>query len=61
MSAYSSVSPVYNPPMDPLSVIYQDADILVLDKPSGYCLCRGAILHCRIVWQHGYRSSFLKL
>lgn len=35
MSTYSSASPVYNPPMDPVSVIYQDADILVLDKPSG--------------------------
>lgn len=35
MSACPSISPVYNPPMDPVSVIYQDADILVLDKPSG--------------------------
>ena len=27
---------IYNPPMEPyISVIYQDDDILVLDKPSG--------------------------
>ncbi len=31
-----SVSPIYHPPMEPyISVIYRDADILVLDKPSG--------------------------
>lgn len=36
MSALSSVFPVYNPPMEPyISVIHRDADILVLDKPSG--------------------------
>lgn len=36
MSALSSVSPIYNPPLDPyISVIHRDADILVLDKPSG--------------------------
>lgn len=36
MSTASSFSPVYNPPMEPyISVIHRDADILVLDKPSG--------------------------
>lgn len=36
MSALFSVFPVYNPPMEPyISVIHRDADILVLDKPSG--------------------------
>lgn len=36
MSALSSVSPIYNPPMEPyITVIHRDADILVLDKPSG--------------------------
>lgn len=36
MSVISADFPIYNPPMEPyISVIYQDADILVLDKPSG--------------------------
>lgn len=36
MSALSSDLPVYNPPLEPyISVIHRDADILVLDKPSG--------------------------
>lgn len=31
-----SLSPVYNPPLEPyITVVYRDADILVLDKPSG--------------------------
>src|SRR5690606_13544877 len=36
MNDLSSVLPVYNPPLEPyVSIIHQDADILVLDKPSG--------------------------
>lgn len=36
MCSSSTLPPVYNPPLEPyISVIYQDADILVLDKPSG--------------------------
>src|SRR5690606_14725879 len=36
MSDLSSEFPVYNPPLEPyVSIIHQDADILVLDKPSG--------------------------
>ena len=36
MTAFSDVSPVYNPPLDPyLSLLYRDADLLVFDKPSG--------------------------
>lgn len=36
MTALSSDFPIYNPPMVPYySVIHRDADILVLDKPSG--------------------------
>lgn len=36
MNTEFSVSPVYNPPLEPyITVIYRDADILVLDKPSG--------------------------
>lgn len=36
MSVYSSVAPVYQPPTEPyISIIHRDADILVLDKPSG--------------------------
>lgn len=36
MSVYSSVAPIYTPPTEPyISIIHQDADILVLDKPSG--------------------------
>lgn len=36
MSAISSDYPVYNPPLEPyISIVYRDADILVLDKPSG--------------------------
>jgi tRNA pseudouridine32 synthase/23S rRNA pseudouridine746 synthase len=26
---------VYDPPMDPLAVVYQDDDLLIIDKPSG--------------------------
>ncbi|MFC5992157.1 RluA family pseudouridine synthase [Limoniibacter endophyticus] len=36
MSASIAQSPVYNPPLEPyVSIVHQDADILVLDKPSG--------------------------
>jgi tRNA pseudouridine32 synthase/23S rRNA pseudouridine746 synthase len=36
MSAISSDYPVYNPPLEPyISIVHRDADILVLDKPSG--------------------------
>ena len=36
MLSSSSVSPIYNPPREPyVSIVHQDADILVLDKPSG--------------------------
>ncbi len=36
MTAFSDVSPVYNPPLDPyLSLLYRDTDLLVFDKPSG--------------------------
>lgn len=36
MSVFSADFPIYNPPLEPyVSVIYRDADILVLDKPSG--------------------------
>jgi tRNA pseudouridine32 synthase/23S rRNA pseudouridine746 synthase len=36
MQLPSKPSLIYNPPMEPyISVIHQDADILVLDKPSG--------------------------
>lgn len=36
MSVLSSDFPIYNPPLEPyISVIHRDADILVLDKPSG--------------------------
>lgn len=36
MSVLSDVSPIYNPPLEPyISIIHQDADLLVLDKPSG--------------------------
>lgn len=36
MSELSSVCPIYNPPLEPyISIIHRDADILVLDKPSG--------------------------
>lgn len=36
MSVLSAVAPVYNPPQEPyVSIIHRDADILVLDKPSG--------------------------
>jgi len=36
MSAFSDVVPVYNPPLEPyVSLLHRDADLLVLDKPSG--------------------------
>ena len=36
MSVLSSVAPSYNPPLEPyVSIIHSDADLLVLDKPSG--------------------------
>lgn len=36
MSLISSDFPIYNPPSNPyISIIYQDEDILVLNKPSG--------------------------
>lgn len=36
MSVLSSVAPIYNPPLEPyVSIIHSDADLLVLDKPSG--------------------------
>ncbi len=36
MSELSSVAPIYNPPLEPyVSIIHRDADLLVLDKPSG--------------------------
>lgn len=36
MSELSDISPVYHPPMVPyISILHRDADILVLDKPSG--------------------------
>ncbi|WP_343313244.1 pseudouridine synthase [Brucella sp. BE17] len=36
MNVLSDTSPVYNPPLEPsISIIHQDADILVLDKQSG--------------------------
>ncbi|MBD8556866.1 RluA family pseudouridine synthase [Rhizobium sp. CFBP 8762] len=36
MSSAPLNNPVYNPPLEPyISIIHQDADILVLDKPSG--------------------------
>lgn len=36
MNSFSDVAPVYNPPLDPsLSLLHEDADLLVFDKPSG--------------------------
>ena len=36
MSVQSADFPIYNPPLEPyVSIIHRDADILVLDKPSG--------------------------
>ncbi len=36
MSVLSSEFPIYTPPLEPyISIIHRDADILVLDKPSG--------------------------
>lgn len=36
MTSYSDVSPLYYPPLEPyVSILYRDADLLVLDKPSG--------------------------
>jgi len=36
MSALSDIAPVYNPPLEPyLAILHRDADLLVLDKPSG--------------------------
>lgn len=36
MNAFLDTVPIYNPPMEPyVSVLYQDKDLLVLDKPSG--------------------------
>ncbi len=36
MNSLSDTSPIYNPPLQPyLSILHRDADLLVLDKPSG--------------------------
>lgn len=36
MNLLSDTDPVYHPPLDPyVSILYRDADLLVLDKPSG--------------------------
>lgn len=32
---FDAAEPVYNPPQDPLDIIYQDEAIVVLNKPSG--------------------------
>lgn len=34
-SSFLDNLPPYNPPLDPLKILYQDDDILVLSKPSG--------------------------
>lgn len=35
MTVLSDAPPVYNPPLDPYVTLHRDADILVVDKPSG--------------------------
>lgn len=36
MNVLSDTDPVYHPPLEPyVSILYRDADLLVLDKPSG--------------------------
>lgn len=35
MSALPDPDPVYNPPLEPLSILHRDTDLIVLDKPSG--------------------------
>ncbi len=36
MNSFSDVTPIYHPPLQPhVSILHRDADLIVLDKPSG--------------------------
>lgn len=49
---------IYEPPLDPLSILYVDQDILVVDKPSGLLSVPGKSLEHRDCLETRVRTQF---